>query len=472
MTKVRALWTNPATDDNFIHLDIKGSAVPLEGSSTDIIWIMICMMASAFFSASETALTSFGELRTLQLLEQKGRGRRILQLWRDVPNRMLTTILIGNNLVNILASAIATELSFTMVGDAVGEGSRLALALAVGLMTFLILVCGEIFPKTYAKHNAESFLRVGPVLVGFYYLLFPITTFFVFISKMLAKSVGANLTKEGPLISVEDIEHMVKVGAEAEALDQDEARYLSGILELGDVVVREIMTPRTDISALEIKSSIEEVLAVVRRDGLSRYPVYAGQIDTVVGVLFVKDLMNVLGAAPASEDFSLNSIARQPTFVPETRAVDDLLTDFKKKKTHMAIVVDEFGGTAGVVTLEDALEEIVGEIYDEHDAEEPPDVQKTEEGYYLIAGGATIRDVESELGIEFPDDGEYDTIAGYVVDSSGDMPETGFSASFAGFRFVVMEADARRVALVKAIPEAPENEDLEAEDNEAVKEAG
>ena len=445
----------------------------MEGASTDIIWIMVCMIASAFFSASETALTSIGELRTLQLLEErKSRGHRILQLWYDVPNRVLTTILIGNNLVNISASAMATELSFQMVGDGVGEGSRLALALAVGAMTFLVLVFGEIFPKTYAKHNAENFLRAGQILVGFYYLLYPVTTFFVTISRLLAKSVGATLSKEGPMISVEDIEHMVKVGAQAEALDQDEARYLSGILELGDVVVREIMTPRTDISALEIESELEVVLAQVRRDGFSRYPVYAEQIDRVVGVLFVKDLLNILGEG-SEETFSLNAIARQPTFVPETRAVDDLLTDFKKKKTHMAIVVDEFGGTAGVVTLEDVLEEIVGEIYDEHDAEEPPDVQKTEDGRYLIAGGAPIREVESELGIEFPDDGEYDTIAGFVVDSSGDMPETGFSSTNGGYRFVVLEADARRVALVEAIPETPEEQETgEEETEEPVQETG
>jgi len=373
---------------------------------------------------------------------------------------MLTTILIGNNLVNISASAIATELSFRMVGDEVGEGSRMALALAVGLMTFLVLVFGEIFPKTYAKHNAEKFLRSGQVLVGFYYLLYPVTTFFVFISRLLARAVGATLSKEGPMISVEDIEHMVKVGAQAEALDQDEARYLSGILELGDVVVREIMTPRTDISALDIESQLDDVLAIVRHDGLSRYPVYAGQIDKIVGVLFVKDLMNILGTS-STEPFSLKNIARQPTFVPETRAVDDLLRDFKKKKTHMAIVVDEFGGTAGVVTLEDVLEEIVGEIYDEHDAEEPPDVQKTKDGHYLISGGAPIREVEAELEIEFPDNGEYDTIAGFVVDSSGDMPEAGFSSSIGGYRFVVLEADARRVALVEAIPETSQNEDPE-----------
>ncbi len=407
------------------------------------------MAASAFFSGFETALTSISEIRARQLLEAGAPGRRILGLWQERPNRVLTTILIGNNLVNMLASALTTDVTYALIGARIGEGSRLAIAVAVGVITFLVLVFGEIFPKTYARHNAEKYLRLGGILVAIYLALYPVATVFVRLSRGIARVLGAKITKDGPLVRIEDIEHMVRVGAEAEALDQDEARYLSGVLELSERVAREIMVPRTDLTVIEEAADLDSVMEIIREDRFSRYPVFRDRIDEIVGILYVKDLLDLLGQA-GQQAFDLRRLMRPAHFVPETLSVRDLLTQFQGKKVHLAVVVDEHGGTSGIVTLEDVLEEIVGEIYDEYDDAAEIPIQEIEDGAFDLDGGAPLHDVEDALHIEFPDDRDYDTIAGFVVHEAGDLPAEGYSVDFAGYTFTVREADERRVERVEA----------------------
>ncbi len=330
----------------------------MEVHGTDIAWIVLCILASAFFSGAETALTSISALRLSKLVEEGGPGRRILKLWEARPNRVLTAILLGNNAVNMLASGLATSVASKLLpGDLGGGVSGTALAYAVGLMTLLVLMFGEIFPKTFAKHNAERFLLLGPLIVAIYYLLLPATAVFVRISRGVARLVGAKITTDGPMVRSEDIEHLVKLGAETRSIDRDEARYLSGILGLSDTVAREVMVPRTEVTAIELASSLETVLEIVAKDRFSRYPVYTDQIDEIVGVLYTKDLLELLSNG-GPEDFSLGTLMREPVFVAESRSIADLLKDFREKKVHLAIVVDEFGGTSGIITLEDVIEEM------------------------------------------------------------------------------------------------------------------
>jgi CBS domain containing-hemolysin-like protein len=375
---------------------------------------------------------------------------------------VLTAILIGNNLVNMLAAALASRLSEDVFHEhfSMAPESSTALAVAVGGMTLLILIFGEIFPKTYAKHNADKFIRLGPILVAFYYLVYPITGIFVWMSRGIAHLTGAKINKDGPMVRIEDIEHMVRIGAEHDSLDRDEARYLSGVLELDDRVAREIMVPRTDMSALDTTTTLPTVLEHMKEERYSRYPVYRDQIDEIVGVLYVKDLLDVLGTE-ASDSFVLEEIMRPPVFVPETRSVADLLKSFRKEKVHIAIVVDEFGGTAGLVTLEDVIEEIVGEIYDEYD-EEDNFIQPISDRAFSLDGASNLRDVEQALDISFPESEEYESIAGFLVSEAGDLPAIDYELAFEGYRFIVKEADERRVIRVEAhrVDKEPDQEDV------------
>tara|TARA_B100000029_G_scaffold210630_2_gene208456 strand:+ start:615 stop:1793 length:1179 start_codon:yes stop_codon:yes gene_type:complete len=378
----------------------------------------------------------------------------MLKLWARVPNRVLTTILIGNNLVNMLAAALAGRLTDRLFREVfeLDAGSSGALAVAVGGMTLLVLIFGEIFPKTYAKHNAERYLHYSGPLLVFYYLVYPMTICFVALSRGLATIVGAKITKDGPMVRIEDIEHMVRVGAKSAALDEEQARYLSGVLDLEDRVVREILVPRTDMTAFELGSDLDVVLQTIEDEGYSRYPVFKDQMDEIVGVLYAKDLLVVLAKnQPDPETFDLQALLRAAVFVPESRNVGDLLQDFRTKKTHMGIVVDEHGGIAGLVTLEDVLEEIVGEIYDEFDDEDDHPIQELTEGHFSLDGGAALHDVEQALGIEFPEETDYDSIAGFVLSAAGEMPQPGFDHMYGGFRFVVVDADERRVSRVDAV---------------------
>ena len=386
-------------------------------------------------------------MRAHQLIEERHSGRRLLRLWVRVPNRVLTTILVGNNLVNMLAAGLSGRVADGFFSKTLGPGSGTALAAAVGAITFFVLIFGEIFPKTYAKHNAERFINLAPVLEALYWTILPITIAFVWLARGIAHVLGAKISKDGPLVRIEDIEHMVRMGAENESLDEDKIRYLSGVLELNETDAREIMVPRTEMSAIQANSDLAGILEQSKEDRFSRYPVYRDQLDEIIGVVYLKDLLDVL----ASEDksgFDLEDLVRPPVFVPETRNVGDLLKDFRELKVHMAIVVDEFGGTAGLVTLEDVIEEIVGEIYDEYDDEEDNPIQALDDGSFLLDGTTLLRDVEQALGIEFTDDHDYDSIAGYVVHEAGDVPETGFSCDYDGYRFAVIEADERRVLLI------------------------
>ena len=431
----------------------------MEVPYTEIVLILGCIGASAFFSAAETAFTSISDLRADQLIEEGAGGQSLLKLWARVPNRVLTTILIGNNLVNMLAAAVAARLSDRLFREVweLDAGSSGALALAVGGMTLLVLIFGEIFPKTYAKHNAERYLHFSGPLLLFYYLVYPLTICFVALSRALAKVVGAKITKDGPMVRIEDIEHMVRVGAKSAALDEEQARYLSGVLDLEDRVVREILVPRTDMTAFEIGTDLNVVLQTIKDEGYSRYPVFKDQLDEIVGVLYAKDLLVVLAKIQSDPEtfdlgtFDLGTLLRAPVFVPELRNVGDLLQDFRAKKTHMGIVVDEHGGIAGLVTLEDVLEEIVGEIYDEFDDEEDHPIQELSEGHFSLDGGAALHDVEQALGIEFPEESDYDSIAGFVLHVAGEMPQPGFDHLYEGFRFVVVDADERRVSRVDAV---------------------
>ncbi len=407
----------------------------------EILGIFGSLILSAFFSASETALTALPYVKLRHLIEKDEEMGKRLKLWLDKPNRTLTTILVGNNIVNIFASALATDLAYSLFKNG-------GMAIAVGGMTLLVLIFGEIGPKTIAKHNAEKFaLKIMRPLTFFYYLFLPITLVLVKIINITTSAVGGDLKRAAPFMTTEDFEFLIELSHREGVLKEYEEEMLQSILEFRDTTIKEIMVPRTSMVAVDIEAESADVLQMLVKDGHSRLPAYKDSIDNIIGLLYAKDCLKQIALYP-NEPLKLEAMLRKTFFVPETMKISLLLKDFQKKKTHMAIVVDEYGGTVGVVTLEDIIEEIVGEINDEYDIEERS-FRKTAENKYLIDGQASIYDLDEALSLNMPESEQYETIGGYLTYLQGHIPKAGSKINLKNMEFIIKEADERHIKLVE-----------------------
>lgn len=430
-----------------------------------VMWLQvlalgILILLSGFFSGSETALTSLGKLRSKRLLtelddERDSRFISEIQFWLDNSQDVLVSILIGNNLVNIgasaLATVVATEMFMKLLGDvegaiqnslAWGSGS------AVGIMTLLILVFGEITPKSYAKQNSEIFARVVlPPIILITYVLKPLIVMMRMITRFVIWIIGGKMPTEQMKITEDELKTLVRAGRQEGALEESELKMLHSVFEFDETVVREIMVPRIDIEGLEVNSSFEDVLEMARDTGYSRIPVYEETLDQVAGILNIKDLLTRFDDNPG--EFDLRSAVRPAYFVPETKKVNKLLAEFRNNQVHMAIVVDEYGGTSGLITLEDILEQIVGDIQDEYD-EERDWVLTIQDGTYLVDARIDLDDLVKRLNVSLPTE-SYDSLGGMVVEKSGEIPAEGKRITHDGMKFVVVSADPKRVKKVRVI---------------------
>ncbi|WP_456410478.1 hemolysin family protein [Oceanithermus sp.] len=412
---------------------------------TKLLLLVALFGLSAFFSSSETAITTLWPWKVRELAEREGPKSPYALLQNDI-TRFLTTILVGNNLVNIAATALVTDLATQAWGST-------GVAYATGLMTLLILFFGEITPKSIAVHNAERLARV--VVRPIYWLsvlLYPIGRFFTWISALILRALGLE-PRQQPLVTEDEL-RLLLAGAEASgAIEEAEEDMIQNVLELEETQVREIMVPRVEMVAIEHTASLREFVHLERKHRYSRIPVYEESIDQIVGIAYTKDLLNYLETPEMLDQLTVMSIAQDPFFVPESMPVWNLLLEIRKRKVHMAIVVDEFGGTAGLVTLEDIIEEIVGEIYDETDVEEEQPIQPQPDGSFLIDAQTPLDDVSEALGVELPE-GEYETLSGYLYESFGYIPKVGEEQRFDGYRFVIESGDERKIERVRAVPEA------------------
>ena len=416
------------------------------GSVANWEWLLIffCLFFSAVFSASETALTALTYAKIEQLIDKDSARYGRLKLWLEQPNRVLTTILVGNNLVNILASALATS-----IAQRIFE-SR-GVAIAVGVTTLIVLICGEIIPKTYAKHHATQVAhRIFPLLQLSYWSFYLLTDVLVKLAAWVVRIFGGNIQHSGPFMTEEDLEYMISLGTREGVLHSEKEKLLKSILEFDDITLREVMIPRINITAISIDSSATDVLKMAQNAIHSRIPVYRENMDQVVGILYLRDLFRMYASFTQDhkpEDW--RRLLRPPYFVPGTMKVSDLLSELQRRKTHIAIIVDEFGGTMGLVTLEDILEEIVGEIHDEYDQEEEKDFIVVENDLYHVKAHISVRELEEHLHIEFPDEGDYETLGGFITAETGSVPQVGESIEQFGYLFKVVEADERHVRRIE-----------------------
>ena len=373
---------------------------------------MVLFFLSAFFSGSETALMAIDSLR-LKYLVEKGRvGAARLEAVLEKPDRILSTILIGNNFVNIAASVFATALLIEIFGDH-GE------LLTILIMTPLLLILAEISPKTYAAKNPEkvAFFVLRPILV-FMWLLTPIIWVVSGVSNLLNRIFSAE--DERPTISEDEIKSIISVGEQSGTVHEDKRKMLHGIFELSQIRVRDVMIPRTEVTGIEVKMPFAEILQRVQRARHSRFPVYQRSLDHVVGLVHSKDILNYVHRP---EKFDLNKVARAPFFVPESQLIESLLQSFREKRVHLAIVVDEHGGVEGIVTLEDIIEEVFGEIEDEYDVEAAL-VRYLAPKRYMVDGGAPIKAINARFNLQLSEE-QVTTLAGLVLQTLGRIPHEG-----------------------------------------------
>lgn len=415
---------------------------------SQVFLLLVLLFFSAFFSASETALSSLFELRIRHLLKtSKGTRAKALEHLLREPNDFITALVLFNNLVNVGASALATLLFLRILPE--GTPAYLTGIVTTAVMTLALLLIGEVTPKNLAKNRPEA---IGlKVVVPVWYLTrisLPVVRALRATSTGLVRPFGVDLlVREGPPITRDQFLSLIEVAEERGAITTQFAEMMRRILALDQTTADEVMVPRTEIKAIEVSTPIPEVIEFVVRDGHSRYPVYRETLDQVIGILHAKDLLAYArsGNAPSS----LASLLRPVIFVPTTKPVSALLREFQQERAHMAVVVDEYGGVAGLVTLEDVLEEIVGEIEDEYDRRRQRTlIRRLSQTEALVDGDTEIRRLNRTLGLSLPEE-EAVTVAGLILETLGDIPEPGTKLRFGSVEITVEEATEREIQTVR-----------------------
>lgn len=410
--------------------------------NSDTLWklilFIICLFSSAIFSAAETALMSLSKIRIRQMVEDKEKGAdRIDKLLSD-PSKLLSAILIGNNVVNVGASALLTSLAIEYYGSN-GVG------IATFVMTLLILVFGEITPKSLAAQNSE---RISVKLSGFVNLitiiLTPIIGVLTFITGFFIKIMGGDIDKTQPFITHEELKAVVNVSHKEGLLKGEEKTMIYNIFDFSDLQAKDVMVPRTDMIALDVESTYDEVLEVFKEEQYSRIPVYEENIDNIVGILNAKDL---LFSEKDDEAFHLEKYLREADFTYEFKSIKKLFEEMRESKTHISIVLDEYGGTEGVVTIEDLIEEIVGEIEDEYD-KEFHEIQVIKEDEYLVYGSVKIEIINELIGTNIESE-DFDSIGGFIIGVLGDFPEEGEVVEYGNIKFIIEKVDRNKIEQIR-----------------------
>ncbi len=416
------------------------------------------MLFSAFFSGSETAVTSLSELQIRHLIERNPKKRRSLEHLLQEPNDLITALLILNNLVNVGASAVATLLFLQVLPS--GLPQYVSAMVTTGVMTVALLVLGEITPKTVAKNRAEgvTLLVVGPVW-RLTVALMPLVRGLRAVSRVLLKPFGENLLeREEGGISEDHLITLIEEGEEKGTIAAQDGDMIRRVLALDETTAEDVMVPRTDMQAIEVNTPLSEISELVVRDGHSRYPVYEKIHDNVLGLLYVKDLFAPMANGDQAK---LTDILRPVYYAPTTKPINVLLREFQRERVHLAVVVDEYGGVAGIVTLEDILEEIVGEIEDEYDTPRTGQLlRRLSASEAVVDGDAEVRMVNQTLGLELSEEDAV-TIAGLILEELGDIPDPGAKIRLGRALLTVEEASEREIISVRiaVLPEEGEGED-------------
>jgi len=396
------------------------------------LWVAGAILAvlialSGFFSGLEVALVGVTKSKVIQLLNEGKKGSKALHKLKTNPSWMMSSVNLGNNLVNVGASALATSVAIQIYGN---DG----LGIAIGIMTFLILVFGEITPKTYCNANsAKIALRYAPILLAFSYVFYPVVKFFEIITKGVVKITGSSYLP--PPITEEEIKGVIDQGLAEKALEKDEMELVHGALKFDDTVIRSVMTPRTKMFTLNSKTLLFEALPQINKNGFSRIPIYGTSKDDIVGFVHVRDILKELENDNKMK--SMEEMARKPVFASQEKMVSALLKEMKGRKIHMAIVVDEHGGVEGLVTLEDLIEEIVGEIEDESDHVKPIGYERIDQDTIITNGDIEIDKINEIFKTNVPEGDDYASLNGLLHEKLQDIPQAGDKIEVDNLRIIV-----------------------------------
>ena len=421
--------------------------MPLEIILT-IAFVIFLLAASAFFSGSETALTASSRARMHTLAADGDARAVVVNKLMETPERVIGTVLLGNNLVNILASALTTSLLINLFGD-------VGVAYATVLITALVVIFSEVLPKTYAiAYSDRVALSVGPTMRALVKIMGPLTKTVEFIVRQLLRMTPTRIDDDANILAHKEIRGTIELQTKEGAVARHDAEMLGGVLDLSELQVLDIMVHRTKMATIDIADPPHKIIDTVLSSQYSRMPVWRDEPDNIVGILHSKDLLAALRAAGwAPERIDIAKLLSEPWFVPDTTGVKEQLNQFLKRKAQLALVVDEYGEVQGLVTLEDILEEIVGQISDEHDIGEVQ-IRPQADGSVLVEGALPIRDLNRATGWNLPDEAAT-TIAGLIMHEAQTIPEAGQVFTFYGFRFEIVRKTRNKVTAVRVRPAVP-----------------
>jgi len=413
----------------------------------EVILLAACVVIAAMASATETAMTSVGRLRVRHLAEEGSAAAGVLQRLQQDPNRFLSTVLVVNTMALILASFASTLLSVELLPRWLGFWGDLTVSLALAIF---LLIFAEVTPKTLAIRRAErlALLAAGPVdaLAGF---LRPVLWFITLVSRAITGGRAAR----SPYLTEEELMTLLHVSEEQGVIEEEEREMIHGIIQIGDKSVREVMVPRTDMTAIPRDAELKEIAGVFKEYRHTRMPVYDGDLDHIDGLVNVKDVL--LALVDGQQEFRLEKVMRPARFTPASKKVDELLHQMQAEKVHMMVVLDGYGGTAGLVTLEDLLEEIVGEIRDEYDSAEEEPVVLLSRTEAVVDARFSMEELNERLQLGVEESEDYDSVGGYVYATLGDVPEAGESFDSGEVHWIVEKVDGRRIVKVRLKSERP-----------------
>lgn len=403
-----------------------------------LVVLVILLMGSAFFSASETALMSISKIDARHMVDQNIKNAKIVSKLVEDPNKLLGAILVGNNIVNIGASSLATVVATGIFGTA---GAGLAAAIATGVMTLLVLIFGEITPKSLSTQKSQEVACFVARPISLVVLIFnPVVKVLMFISNLIIRLFGGKIDTSKPFITTDELKTIVTVSHEEGVLEEEEKEMIYNVFGFGDSYTKDVMIPRTDMIAVDVNATYDEIIELYKQEQFSRMPVYQESHDNIIGVIYMKDLL-LKQFDP--KDFVISDFLRDVYFVHEFKRIDELFKEMRSKKIGMAIVVDEYGGTSGIVTLEDLIEEIVGDIDDEYDMTEDSFV-KIADQEYLVDGSFRISDFNDELNLNISSN-EFDSIGGFIIGLLDRFPDEGEVVVYDDITFKVEETMNNRI---------------------------
>ena len=426
-------------DNIYNYYMIKECDILDSGDAARLIILFVLLLLSAFFSSAETAFTSLNKLRIKSMAEEGSKRAGLVLSLLDKNTKFLSTILIGNNIVNIAASALTTVFAQKLFGNT-------AIGIATGILTLLVLIFGEITPKTMASIHAEKMAFIYAPFINLLMILFTPLTFLV---SGLAKGVmfilRINPNKSGAHMTENELLTIVEASAQEGVIEHDEHEMINNVVDFGDTVAKDVMVPAINMTCVEDTVTYDELISIFRKDQYSRMPVYHESHDNIIGIIWAKDLLVKYNP---KRPFKVTEYMREPFFTFETKKTSELMSELKDKYKSMAIVLDEYGITAGLLTIEDLIEEIVGEIRDETDTDEVDSVRRINETTFEAQGAASLDDVNKACGLDLKSD-DYDSIAGHVINLLNHLPAKGESIEWDNVRYTVAATAKNRVTKVK-----------------------